>query len=477
MAEWLFSRTHTPVNLVQFWAGTPSNVIDISPGAKDLNIYGVADVSPANGTIVAFQVAGTVRGFQRSKINVQRNGDRLTIETADPPVRNLSGCTLFEAVEMAVADPPSGRAWAPSRRSSVSYDADAVLDWATWSLVRQDRVPAGWVLEFSPYYPPAPPARLLHRCPYVYRGPECGYTGSARFTIDNASTAVAAEDRCNKSISACALRFFPAPLRFGGLDAPGSEIRRVINRTFQTGNPGPGLFVVPEGVTAIAVTLYGGGGAGGDGVGYGGSRAGGSPDGQAGGDGRFLPGWLFNNGGGGGGSTRFGSLIVEGGNGGGGGLTRSTFLRDRCGSPASDTQAGNGGRGGRNPRTDGSSGASTGGVDSRCQLAEPILQAQGGRAGAGGYSGQDGGTRAAPNARGGRFLGVQAGRGGDGTGGTPLPGAGGGSGGFLREILTVTPGQRFTWQVGQGGQGGNAPPGIPLNGEPGQITLEWEEVT
>lgn len=61
-----------------------------------------------------------------------------------------------------------------------------------------------------------PNRQALRTCPYRYRGPECGYTGSAMFTRANQPTGDATQDICNKSLTACELRFPVGLLPFGG---------------------------------------------------------------------------------------------------------------------------------------------------------------------------------------------------------------------------------------------------------------------
>jgi lambda family phage minor tail protein L len=67
------------------------------------------------------------------------------------------------------------------------------------------------------------PARMITQnvCAWKeYRDSDCGYTGTNYFDINNQPVATPALDRCNKSYSACKLRF-PAPqsVRFGAYPA------------------------------------------------------------------------------------------------------------------------------------------------------------------------------------------------------------------------------------------------------------------
>lgn len=55
----------------------------------------------------------------------------------------------------------------------------------------------------------------IRSCPFRYRGEECGYTGGM-YDRRNNPTSEAQEDICNKSLSACELRFGSGIVRFGG---------------------------------------------------------------------------------------------------------------------------------------------------------------------------------------------------------------------------------------------------------------------
>lgn len=61
---------------------------------------------------------------------------------------------------------------------------------------------------------------IANCCPWKYRGPECGYTGTAYFDLNDTRTTVNA-DQCSKRLTACTLRHGTyAELPFGGF--PGS---------------------------------------------------------------------------------------------------------------------------------------------------------------------------------------------------------------------------------------------------------------
>ncbi len=67
---------------------------------------------------------------------------------------------------------------------------------------------------------PARPASAS--CPWIYRQGECGYSGAARFTIDNKRTLNPKLDQCAKSVTSCALRFGRnSILPFGGFPGIG----------------------------------------------------------------------------------------------------------------------------------------------------------------------------------------------------------------------------------------------------------------
>lgn len=72
------------------------------------------------------------------------------------------------------------------------------------------------------------PSRAVrgNHCPWAYRGADCGYAGTAKFTLDGTSTTDPAQDRCGKRLSDCKLRFGTAELPYGGF--PGVGIVRTV---------------------------------------------------------------------------------------------------------------------------------------------------------------------------------------------------------------------------------------------------------
>lgn len=58
-------------------------------------------------------------------------------------------------------------------------------------------------------------------CPWKYRGPECGYTGTAYFNIKDISETVMSNDICGKRVSSCKLRFPNQALPYGGFPSVG----------------------------------------------------------------------------------------------------------------------------------------------------------------------------------------------------------------------------------------------------------------
>jgi len=58
-------------------------------------------------------------------------------------------------------------------------------------------------------------------CPWVYRGADCGYSGGAVATENDAPTADPAQDRCGKGLNSCSLRFGGSELPFGGFPGTG----------------------------------------------------------------------------------------------------------------------------------------------------------------------------------------------------------------------------------------------------------------
>lgn len=67
-----------------------------------------------------------------------------------------------------------------------------------------------------------PRRQILEHCPWVYRGEECGYTGTNCFDLNDKAT-TAANDKCAKRYTSCTLRFPTGDLPFGGF--PGSRLQ------------------------------------------------------------------------------------------------------------------------------------------------------------------------------------------------------------------------------------------------------------
>jgi lambda family phage minor tail protein L len=59
-------------------------------------------------------------------------------------------------------------------------------------------------------------------CPWRYRGPECGYTGTAYFNSNDQPVGTLQQDVCGKRLTSCKLRFGQfAELPYGGFPAAG----------------------------------------------------------------------------------------------------------------------------------------------------------------------------------------------------------------------------------------------------------------
>jgi lambda family phage minor tail protein L len=48
---------------------------------------------------------------------------------------------------------------------------------------------------------------MIRRCTWLYRGPDCSYTGNAMFTKQDQPTGDMREDKCSRTIKGCKLRF------------------------------------------------------------------------------------------------------------------------------------------------------------------------------------------------------------------------------------------------------------------------------
>ena len=67
-----------------------------------------------------------------------------------------------------------------------------------------------------------PRRQVLEHCPWLYKGTQCGYSGTSYFNINDAPTS-AANDECGHRYSSCALRFPTGDLPYGGF--PGARLQ------------------------------------------------------------------------------------------------------------------------------------------------------------------------------------------------------------------------------------------------------------
>ena len=60
-------------------------------------------------------------------------------------------------------------------------------------------------------------------CPWIYKGSECGYSGSSYFDENDKAVTASADDKCGKRLSSCQARFgSTAELPFGGFPGIGA---------------------------------------------------------------------------------------------------------------------------------------------------------------------------------------------------------------------------------------------------------------
>ena len=60
-------------------------------------------------------------------------------------------------------------------------------------------------------------------CPWIYKGSECGYSGTNYYDENDKSTIITADDKCGKRLSSCRIRFGEtAELPFGGFPGIGA---------------------------------------------------------------------------------------------------------------------------------------------------------------------------------------------------------------------------------------------------------------
>jgi lambda family phage minor tail protein L len=61
-----------------------------------------------------------------------------------------------------------------------------------------------------------PRRQVTEYCPWLYKGTECGYSGSSYFDVNDNSVTSSSDDKCGHRYSSCALRFTSGDLPFGG---------------------------------------------------------------------------------------------------------------------------------------------------------------------------------------------------------------------------------------------------------------------
>ena len=60
-------------------------------------------------------------------------------------------------------------------------------------------------------------------CPWIYKGSECGYSGSSYFDENDKAVTASADDKCGKRLNSCQIRFgSTAELPFGGFPGIGA---------------------------------------------------------------------------------------------------------------------------------------------------------------------------------------------------------------------------------------------------------------
>ena len=89
-------------------------------------------------------------------------------------------------------------------------------------------------------------------CQWKYRGPECGYAGSAYFNTNNQPVATLALDACGKQLSSCELRF-EQQYRTGSVTSGSNILTLTQASSFSAGDPVTG-FGLPSGTTVSSVS-------------------------------------------------------------------------------------------------------------------------------------------------------------------------------------------------------------------------------
>ena len=97
----------------------------------------------------------------------------------------------------------------------------------------------------------APKRQCVNLCQWVYRGAECGYSGTAYFNALDQTVGTLAEDVCGKTLDSCNLRFQQVS-RAGTVTSGSSTLTLDVATGLSAGDPVRG-FGVPNGTTVSSV--------------------------------------------------------------------------------------------------------------------------------------------------------------------------------------------------------------------------------
>ena len=97
----------------------------------------------------------------------------------------------------------------------------------------------------------APKRQCVNLCQWVYRGTECGYSGTAYYNALNQTVGTLAEDVCGKTLDSCNLRFQQVS-RAGTVTSGNNILTLDVATSLSAGDPVRG-FGVPNGTTVSSV--------------------------------------------------------------------------------------------------------------------------------------------------------------------------------------------------------------------------------
>ena len=212
-----------PDTLIELFEVSEYNLSDLTQTFRFCNYNGVAYRVNPTATPYPYQAIGCEsEGFElvgqgpipQPKVTVSNVGRAVSDWLFDlkyQPTYRLEGATVTRRITQLPFLEGFGQELAAARELPPAIFQIEQLEEETFKAVR--------FLLSSPFDldgATLPNRPALRSCPFRYRGGDCGYVGTAMYDRRNQPTSNPQEDICNKSLSACELRFGSGIIRLGG---------------------------------------------------------------------------------------------------------------------------------------------------------------------------------------------------------------------------------------------------------------------